>query len=407
MAVDTIVAGIKVGDEYPARIMGVINLSPESFYKGSLTALDNVVDRAKQMVAEGADFLDVGGRSTWPLAAKITKEEERRRLIPALELLVNNVDVPISVDTQYAEMAKAALDIGAHIINDVSGLTNDPQMVNVAVEYRCPVVVMASNNVAGDPVGMDAVIASLHRIINKAEDVGIASGQIIIDPALGKWLPEKAPMFDFEILDQLERLKVFDKPILTAISRKSFVGEVVDKPASERLIGSLAATAIAVYKGAHIIRTHDVADTLDAVRVAEAIRGRNISVDDAGYSANVLSIINPEDAPGYFFKIGATNTGSQIMKNKTVLRILKINTVTTTEALIIKQEALARGCDTALPRDAVSHETDSVDVIIMGTDLQLKRVASKLKSQARDLPIIAQLIETTLQRFKDTAFRYG
>ncbi len=422
MVVDTTIAGITVGDAHPVRIMGAINLSRESFYKGSVTEPENVVPAAEQMVAEGADFIDVGARSTWPLADKITKEEERKRLIPALEQLTGNVDVPISVDTQCADLARDALEMGARIINDVSGLSADPGMAEVVHEYGCPVVVMASERVPGDVIGMDAVMHSLVRIIKKAENAGIAPEQIIIDPALGKWVPEKVPMYDFETIDQMERLKVFGKPVLSAISRKSFIGEVLDKPPADRLIGSIAATAIAVYKGAHIIRTHDVADTGDAIRVAEAIRGRNITagkpdyieaLDDHSakamdnYSVEALDITSAKDAPGYFNRIGATGTGGRVMKDKTVYRVLKINNVTTTEALIIKQEALSRGCDAALPRDAVSHETDSVDLILMGTELQLNRLAAKLECQARDLPVIAGLVQTALQRFNDTIYRYG
>ena len=407
MVVDTTIAGITVGDAHPVRIMGVINLSGESFYKGSVTEPGNVVPAAEQMVAEGADFIDVGARSTWPLADKITKEEERRRLIPALEQLIGNVDVPISVDTQYADLARKALEMGAHIINDVSGLSADPGMAEVVNEYGCPVVVMASDRVPGDMISMDAVMDSLGRIIKKAEDIGIAPGKIIIDPAIGKWVPEKVPIYDLETIDQMERLKVFGKPVLAAISRKSFIGEVLDKPPADRLMGSIAATAIAVYKGAHIIRTHDVADTVDAIRVAEAIKGRNITAGKSDYSIEVLDITSAKDAPGYFNRIGTTGTGGRVMKDKTVYRVLKINNVTTMQSLVIKQEALSRGCDAALPRDAVSHETDSVELILMGTELQLKRLAAKLECQARDLPVIAGLVRSALQRFKDTTYRYG
>jgi dihydropteroate synthase len=423
MVVDTTIAGITVGDAHPVRIMGAINLSRESFYKGSVTEQGNVVPVAEHMVAEGADFIDMGARSTWPLADKITKEEERKRLIPALEQLTGNLDVPVSVDTQCADLARDALEMGARIINDVSGLTADPGMAEVVHEYGCPVVVMASDRVPGDVIGMDAVMQSLDRIIKKAEDTGIAPEQIIIDPAIGKWVPEKVPIYDFETIDQLERLKVFDKPVLAAISRKSLIGEVLDKPPADRLMGSIAATAIAVYKGAHIIRTHDVAGTVDAIRVAEAIKGRNITAGKPdhsiealdnhfakamdNYSVEALDIASAKDAPGYFNRIGATGTGGRVMKDKTVYRVLKINNVTTTEALIIKQEALSRGCDAALPRDAVSHETDCVDLILMGTELQLKRLAAKLECQARDLPVIAGLVRTALQRFNDTIYRYG
>ncbi|MCK5217584.1 MAG: dihydropteroate synthase [Methanosarcinales archaeon] len=272
MIVDTVISGIKVGDVHPVRIMGVINISRESFYKDSVIKQENIVAYAEKMVAEGAVFLDVGGRSTWPLGDKISKEEERKRLVPSLELLLNNIDVPISVDTQYADLAKDALEMGAHIINDVSGLTNDPLMAEVIGEYQCPVVVMASNKVPGDPIGMNKVLKSLINIIQKAGKNGIASDKIIIDPGIGRWIPQKIPEYDFATIRKLECLKVLGKPILVAISRKSFIGEVVDKPPAGRLVGSLAATAIAVYNGAHIIRTHDVTDTVDAIKVAESIK---------------------------------------------------------------------------------------------------------------------------------------
>jgi dihydropteroate synthase len=272
MIVDTVISGIKVGDVHPVRIMGVINISRESFYKDSVIKQENIVAYAEKMVTEGAVFLDVGGRSTWPLGDKISKEEERKRLVPSLELLLNNIDVPISVDTQYADLAKDALEMGAHIINDVSGLTNDPLMAEVIGEYQCPVVVMASNKVPGDPIGMNKVLKSLINIIQKAGKNGIASDKIIIDPAIGRWIPQKIPEYDFATIRKLECLKVLGKPILVAISRKSLIGEVVDKPPAGRLVGSLAATAIAVYNGAHIIRTHDVTDTVDAIKVAESIK---------------------------------------------------------------------------------------------------------------------------------------
>jgi len=243
-----------------------------NLFKDSVIKQENIVAYAEKMVAEGAVFLDVGGRSTWPLGDKISKEEERKRLVPSLELLLNNIDVPISVDTQYADLAKDALEMGAHIINDVSGLTNDPLMAEVIGEYQCPVVVMASNKVPGDPIGMNKVLKSLINIIQKAGKNDIASDKIIIDPAIGRWIPQKIPEYDFATIRKLECLKVLGKPILVAISRKSFIGEVVDKPPAGRLVGSLAATAIAVYNGAHIIRTHDVTDTVDAIKVAESIK---------------------------------------------------------------------------------------------------------------------------------------
>lgn len=403
--IEKTIAGLKVGDSQPVRVMGVINLSRESFYKGSVVSPDSVLDAALKMVEEGADFIDVGARSTWPPARKISKEEERSRLIPAIKALTD-IPVPLSVDTMIADIAAEALGSGAKIINDVSGFTADPNMVEVAEDHGCPVILMASNRVPGDPVGMNAVMDSLARIISEAER-RIEPDSIIIDPAIGRWTPEKLPMYDYETLDNLHRLRVFGKPVLAALSRKSFIGEALNKPAGERLYGSLAATAIAVRNGAHIIRTHDVAPTLDAVRVAKSARARIPDVTSGGYEAELLDIRHNEDAARLMLSIGTTGAGSRVMRDKTVFLNILLKNVTATEALIIKQEMLARGGDAALPREAVSHEADKVNLIIMGTQLQVERLIQKIKHQVRELPLIADMLSELLKKKNDAVFGYS
>ncbi|VVB93681.1 Pterin binding enzyme [uncultured archaeon] len=404
--IEKTIAGLKVGDDQPVRVMGVINLSRESFYKGSVIPSDSVLDAALKMVEEGADLIDIGARSTWPLAGKISKEEEHSRLIPAVKLL-KEVTVPISIDTMFSDIADEALDAGAGIINDVSGFTADAGMADVAKDHGCPVILMASNRVPGDPVGMDAVMDSLERIISSAEEKGISPDNIIIDPAIGRWTPEKLPIYDYETIDNLQRLRIFEKPILAAISRKSFIGETLNKPAGERLYGSLAATAIAVRNGAHIIRTHDVAPTIDAVRVAESARARIPSIRSGIIEAELLYIKNPEDCKRAMHSIGATSAGSEVMKKKTVHYNIKLRNITTTEALIIKQEMLARGGDAALPREAVSHETDKVSLIIAGTQLQVERLIKKIRHQVRELPLIADMLSELINKKNDVVFGYS
>lgn len=404
--IEKTIAGLKVGDDQPVRIMGVINLSRESFYKNSVVSSSDVLDAAIKMINEGADFIDVGARSTWPLSDKITKDEERSRLIPAISSLAG-ISVPVSVDTMFADIAEEALIEGAKIINDVSGFTADKRMAEVAKKYECPVILMASNNIPGDPVGMDATIESLERIISDAEKKNISPDNIIIDPAIGKWTPGKYPMYDFETIDNMKRLTIFQKPILAAISRKSFIGETIKKPATERLYGSLAATAIAVRNGAHIIRTHDVGPTLEAVRVAEASRARTPSIRSGNTEVELLDIKNMEDCKKRMLSIGVTSTGSNIMKKKMILYNILINNISTTEALIIKQEMLARGGDAALPRDAVSHEKDEVSLIITGTLLQYERLISKIRNQVRGLPYIAQILAELMKKKNDVIFKYS
>ncbi|PWB52895.1 MAG: dihydropteroate synthase [Candidatus Methanoperedenaceae archaeon] len=386
--------------------MGVINLSKESFYKNSVVSSENVHDTAIKMINEGADLIDIGARSTWPLAGKISKDEERNRLIPAIRALAG-IPVLISVDTMFSDIADEALAAGANIINDVSGFTTDAKMMDVAAKYACPVILMASNNIPGDPVGMDAIMESLGRIIERAQDNGISPDSIIIDPAIGKWTPEKLAIYDYETIDNIARLRVFKKPILAAISRKSFIGDTLNKPAAERLYGSIAATAIAVRNGAHIIRTHDVAPTLDAVRVAEAARARSSSVRSGTIEAELLDIKNIEDCRKAMLSIGVTSNGSQIMKKKTLVYNILINNISTAEALIVKQEMLARGGDAALPRDAVSHETQKVSLIISGTHLQVERLINKIRRQVRELPLIADMLTELMNKNNDTVFRYS
>jgi len=200
----------------------------KSFYKNSVVSPEHVLDAALKMIDEGADIIDVGARSTWPLAARISKNEERSRLIPAVRAL-RDIPVPVSVDTMYSDLAEEALVAGAKIINDVSGFTADEKMMEVAGKYACPVILMASNNIPGDPVGMDAIMESLGRIIERAQNCGISPDSIIIDPAIGKWTPQKLPCFDYETIDSINRLRIFNKPILAAISRKSFIGEIFEQ----------------------------------------------------------------------------------------------------------------------------------------------------------------------------------
>ncbi|MDW7733618.1 MAG: dihydropteroate synthase [Methanolobus sp.] len=407
MVVDVDICGLKVGDEHPVRLMGVINLSKESFYRGSVVSTDSLLDVAHRMVDDGATILDIGARSTWPLAKPVIgEEEELERMIPALDILRDNADALISVDTVYSSVAEESLKHGADIVNDVSGFTSDPRMIDVVADHDCPAVVMASEELPGDPLGMDAIMEALASIISKADAREIDTDKLILDPAIGKWIPEKDPIFDFETIDQFESLKVFDKPLLAAISRKSCIDAVLHRPASERLYGSLAATAIVVHKGAHIIRTHDIPETKDVVEVARAMRKRQPFVSSGDFEVSVIDIIHPDDAEYLMKSIGVTGTGAKVMKNKTVSKVVRVNNITTTEALIIKQEILARGGDAALERDAVSHETEKTDVLIIGTLLQFEKLVRKLSYQARNLPLIAEMIAEALENDMDVEHRY-
>jgi len=253
-------------------IMGVINLSSESFYEGSYCPPSRIADTIRRMMEQGADIVDVGARSTAPNAPHITVREELERIVEAMSALDGDGGVLISVDTQYAEVAERALSLGAHMVNDVSGLTCDSALARVVNDYECPIVLMASCVQRGDGLGLAHSLECARRTLERAERLGVDAESIILDPAIGKWTPQRCALQDLELLDGLEHFKKMGFPLLIGVSRKSFIGEVLGVPPEERLYGSLGATAIAVYKGADIIRTHDVMETLHTVRVVEAIR---------------------------------------------------------------------------------------------------------------------------------------
>ncbi len=273
---------LEIGDDFPIIIMGVINLSPESFYKGSIyDELETLKKAVLEMINKGANLLDVGARSTAPWSKKITIEEEINRMIPPMELICKIIpkNVIISVDTQYKEVAQRTFDIALKmkknmIINDVSGLKTDPSLVDFIIEKKIPIILMASKKIPGDLCNMDEIINEFEKTIELLKSNGYKEENIILDPGIGRWIEEKEPIYDLRIINELEKLRILQKPILVAISRKSFIGATLNIPEPEkRLNGTLSATAIAVYNGAHIIRTHDVnRQLIEMVQIGRAIR---------------------------------------------------------------------------------------------------------------------------------------
>jgi dihydropteroate synthase len=272
-----LVAGIQVGDHSPVRLMGIINVSPESFFKGSVFSSRDAIRRiAEQMTADGADMLDVGARGTAPyLQTEISVEEEMDRLAQAIQTIREVTDRPISADTQTAVVAQAALNVGASILNDVSGLAHDSEMATIATSYK-GVLLMANasaTSAQGDPVAVvkDALEAALQR----ANQAGIAPEHIVLDPGIG-FFRDRAiswDSWDRIILQQLPTFRSWGRPLLLSVSRKSVIGKVLGYPnPADRLFGSLGLTALAVYQGAHLIRTHDIAATRDVARIAEWLR---------------------------------------------------------------------------------------------------------------------------------------
>ncbi|HET7681552.1 MAG TPA: dihydropteroate synthase [Xanthobacteraceae bacterium] len=253
--------------------MGVLNVTPDSFSDGG-RFLDpaKALAQAERMIAEGADVIDVGAESTRPYggAAPVPAEDERARLAPIFGKVVA-LGVPVSIDTLKAEVAAWALDQGAAMINDVWGLQRDPGLAALAAERRVPVVVMHNRDKADPAIDILADIdAFFRRSLAIAERAGIARGQIVLDPGIGFG---KTPEQSMAAIAQLARFKCFGLPLLVGASRKRFISAVTPSEPDQRLGGSLAAHLLAVENGAAILRVHDVAETVQALRVAAAIRG--------------------------------------------------------------------------------------------------------------------------------------
>lgn len=260
-------------------IMGVLNVTPDSFSDGGqFFSFDQAIARAEQMIAEGADIIDIGGESTRPGSEFVSEEEELRRVIPVIEQLAKG-SVPISIDTTKSSVARAALQAGAEIINDISGLRFEVVLADVAAETRAGLVLMHSRGTPKDmqqlpPVAdiMSEVIRGLSESVAIADRHGVAREAIMIDPGIGfgKTVEQNCELI--AKLDQIARA-FSDLPIMIGTSRKSFIGKLLgNAPSDQRLNGTIASVVASVLQGAHIIRVHDVRAASDAIRVAEAIR---------------------------------------------------------------------------------------------------------------------------------------
>jgi dihydropteroate synthase len=261
--------------------MGVLNVTPDSFSDGGLWFdPDAAVKHALEMVEQGADIIDVGGESTRPGAEAVSVEEESRRVLPVVQALSDRMDVPISIDTRKAAVARAAVKAGASIVNDTGGEDADPEMLSVAAESGSAVVFMHSR---GTPATMrdlteyEDVVTDVGDFLVKSADrmisAGVASASIVLDPGFGF---AKSAVQNLELLDRLDEIVALGYPVLAGTSRKSFIGAVLDLPETDRVEGTATTVAWAVARGAHIVRVHDVPEMSRVVRMAQAIRDRSV-----------------------------------------------------------------------------------------------------------------------------------
>lgn len=261
----------------PALVMGIVNVTPDSFSDGGRFLDPGIaIDHGLKLAAEGADILDVGGESTRPNATPVPEDEELRRITPVVKALVQQSGKPVSIDTYKPAVARAALDLGASLINDIAGNRADTAMWELAAQTGAACVLM---HMRGTPQSMqseasyDSVIADVEDFFHSRQPLLLAAGvrpeQIILDPGIGF---AKTAEHNLQLLGQLNRLTLQQRPLLIGASRKSFIGNVLG--CQDRLPGSLACAAWAVAQGAQIIRTHDVAPTLQVIRMTEQIKAR-------------------------------------------------------------------------------------------------------------------------------------
>lgn len=258
------------------RIMGILNVTPDSFSDGGRhLAIDDALRRAEQMLAEGAAIIDVGGESTRPGAAAVSTQQELDRVVPVVEALVRELDALVSVDTSTPEVMRAVGQVGAGMINDVRNLRREGAL-QAAIGTRLPVVLM---HMLGEPGNMqdaphydspveDEVLAFLKQRVAACEAAGLSRDRLLLDPGFGF---AKTVEHNLRLLRRMERLGELNLPLLVGMSRKSFIGKVLERPVEERLAGGLAVAALAVERGARILRVHDVAPHVDAVNMAWAV----------------------------------------------------------------------------------------------------------------------------------------
>ena len=279
------IAGLSLPIGKRTLVMGILNVTPDSFSDGGeFFALDKALDHAQQLIAEGADIIDVGGESTRPGdAAIVSAAEEIKRVLPVIQQLAKRTSVPISVDTTKAEVARAALDAGAAIVNDISGLRFEPEVADVVAQAGAGLVLMHSRGTPGAlhnlaPVAniIAEVISSVGGSIALAEERGVKREAIVIDPGIGFG---KSQEQNLELIAKLDQIVAAfpDFPVLIGTSRKSFIGRILadadgnPAPVEQRLQGSLATMIAAVLKGAQLVRVHDVQATVAALRIIDAI----------------------------------------------------------------------------------------------------------------------------------------
>jgi len=253
-------------------IMGILNVTPDSFSDGGrYNVAEAAAARAKEMVMQGADIIDIGGESTRPGFTKISIEEEVSRVVPMIKAVAQEVRVPISIDTYKAEVAKQAVEAGAHIINDIWGAKAEPRIAEIAAYYEVPIILMHNRDNMNYRSLIADMIADLYESVKIAKAAGVRDENIILDPGIGF---AKTAEHNLEVMQNLEKFTILGYPLLLATSRKTFIGHVLDLPVDERMEGTGATVCLGIQKGCDIVRVHDVLEMARMAKMMDAMLGK-------------------------------------------------------------------------------------------------------------------------------------
>ena len=264
-----ILNGIELDFTKETYIMGILNVTPDSFSDGGqFNSVEAAVAQAKKMVADGAKIIDIGGESTRPGYTRISDEEEIARIVPVIQAIVKEVPVIISVDTYKSQVARAAIEAGAHMINDIWGAKADPAIAKVAAELNVPIILMHNRQSDNYEDFFKEFIADLKESIQIVRNAGVPENHILLDPGIGfvKNLSQS-----IETMQRLDELVALGHPVLLATSRKRMIGAVLDVPVNERVEGTAATCAFGVQKGCHMMRVHDVLEVARTVKMMDAL----------------------------------------------------------------------------------------------------------------------------------------
>ena len=257
-------------------VMGILNVTPDSFSDGGqFNQIESAIEHVKEMAANGADIIDIGGESTRPGYQKVSTEEEIARIVPVIKAITESVAIPISIDTYKAEVAKHAIEAGAHIINDIWGAKADPNMAQVAAEYNVPIILMHNRHDRNYQSFMRDVLNDLYESIALVKNRGVKDENIIIDPGIGF-----ARDFQENLLtmQNLEKFVMMGYPVLLGTSRKSMIGQALDLPVGERLEGTGATVCYGIQKGCHMIRVHDVREMSRMAKMMDIMMGKDVVI---------------------------------------------------------------------------------------------------------------------------------